>query len=78
MAELPPGYQLLPYDATGLRGKPALIVADPGVYYALPEDRKDVVIADDEPNVYSELSVYLPDAPEERSAIHYTCLAVKS
>ena len=45
MTDIPPGYQALPYDAKGLRGKPARIISDPGVYYDLPEDRKDVVIA---------------------------------
>ena len=78
MTDIPPGYQALPYDAKGLRGKPARIISDPGVYYDLREDRKDVVIADDEPNIYSELYVYLPGAPDEKSAIHYSCLAVKS
>ncbi len=78
MSRIPPGYHVIAYDATGLRGKHAKIVADPGVYYDLPEDRTEVVIADDEPNIYSELLVYLPDAPDEKSAIHYTCLAVKS
>ena len=78
MAEIPPGYQQLPYDATGLRGKSARIIADPGVYYDLPDDCKDVVIADDEPNIYSELLVHLPGAPDVKSAIHYSCLAVKA
>ncbi|MBV0919251.1 DUF7161 family protein [Mycobacteroides chelonae] len=78
MTEIPPGYHALAYDAKGLRGKHARIVSDPGVYYDLPEDQKDVVIADDEPNIYSELYVYLPDSPEEKSAIHYSCLAVKA
>ncbi|EIT90286.1 DUF7161 family protein [Mycobacteroides abscessus] len=78
MTEIPPGYHPLAYDAKGLRGKYARIVSDPGVYYDLPEDQKDVVIADDEPNIYSELYVYLPSNPEEKSAIHYSCLAVKA
>lgn len=78
MTEIPPGFHALAYDAKGLQGKYARIVSNPGVYYDLPEDHKDVVIADDEPNIYSELSVYLPGAPEARSAIHYSCLAVKA
>ncbi len=78
VTEIPPGYQALAYDAKGLRGRPARIVSDPGIYYDLPEHRRDVVIADDEPNIYSELFVYLPDAPDQKSAIHYSCLAVKA
>lgn len=78
MSEIPPGYRAVPYDAKGLRGKRAHIIADPGVYYDLPEDHKDVIIADDAPNIYSELLVYLPGAPDEKSAVHYSCLAVES
>lgn len=73
----PDGYQPIPYDAKGLRGLPARIVGELPLEYDLPEDIKDVVIADDEPNIYSEFAVYIPGHPDRQSAVSYDALEVQ-
>ncbi|BBY96789.1 DUF7161 family protein [Mycolicibacterium fallax] len=73
---VPAGHRPIGLADTGLRGRVARIITDPGVYYDLPLDRVEVVIADDEPNIYAELQVYLAEAPERTSAIHHSHLAV--
>ena len=74
--EVPAGHRPIGLADTGLRGRVARIITDPGVYYDLPLERVEVVIADDEPNIYAELQVYLAEAPERTSAIHHSHLAV--
>ncbi|MCV7194584.1 DUF7161 family protein [Mycolicibacterium brumae] len=76
MADVPAGFRPVRWDDSGLRGRRARIIADPGVYYDLPPDEADVVIVDDEPNIYAELTVALPEAADRRLAIHHSCLAV--
>lgn len=63
MADVPAGFRPVRWDDSGLRGRRARIIADPGVYYDLPPDEADVVIVDDEPNIYAELTVALPKPP---------------
>ncbi|WP_100474406.1 DUF7161 family protein [Mycobacteroides abscessus] len=70
-------YQPIPYDAKGLRGLHARIVGELPLEYGLPEDIKDVVIADDEPNIYSELAVYIAGHPDRQSAVSYSSLEVQ-
>lgn len=48
-------YQPIPYEAKGLRGLRARIIGEIPFEYDLPQDIKDVVIADDEPNIYPSL-----------------------
>ncbi|EIV26988.1 hypothetical protein I541_0099 [Mycobacteroides abscessus] len=35
------------------------------------------MIADDEPNIYSELAVYIPGHPDRQSAVSYDALEVQ-
>lgn len=63
--EVEPGYPPLPWDAKGLRGRRARIIVEfpsdsDGWVASFPEGTREVVIDDDEPNIYNDLRVYVP------------------